>query len=102
MTCTAPGLAGTLLRGHQARFPAVSKMGTLGFGWWRWRAACREFDCGPPLPGCPVVASPAPGVLVDSESPSIGSGYPTPRHPVEALGMPTPHPGILQKEAASC
>src|SRR6266852_3894986 len=65
-----------------------------------------------PHPGCPVEASPAPGVFVDSRRESKGGiGIPTPpRYPVVAspapgvfvdsrreskdgIGMPTPHPG---------
>jgi hypothetical protein len=52
-------------------------------------------------PGCSAVASPAPGVFVDSRRESkdrIGMPTPHPGCPVEAFGMPTP-PAFLQKSA---
>src|SRR5258708_1924869 len=44
---------------------------------------------GPPPPGCPVEASPAPGVFVDSR-----------RESKDRIGMPTPHPRPFCKRAS--
>jgi len=41
-------------------------------------------------PGCPVEASPAPGVFVDSR-----------RESKDRIGMPTPTPGVFVKECGS-